>query len=315
MTNHEFPVTQYQELKKHGIKNGKRIFVGYNKDIKVKNKDINKSKRTTFFYVKQNFNNKNNELSESEVNKIICADSEEYLKTLPDNCIDLIFTSPPYNFGMEYETHDDSIVWNDYFKKMDAIITECVRVLKFGGRIAFNVQPLFSEYIPTHHIFSNMFMKHNLIWKAEIIWEKNNYNAKYTSWGSWKSPSSPYFKYTWEFVEVYCKGDLKKEGKSENSDITADEFKKWTVGKWSIAPERGMKLYNHPAMFPEELATRVIKMFSFINDVVLDPFNGAGTTTHIAHKLNRKYIGVDISKEYCKTAKRRITSKISDYYE
>ena len=120
-----------------------------------------------------------------------------------------------------------------------------VSVVKYSGRIIINVQPLFSDYIPSHHIISNFFMQNKMLWKGEILWEKNNYNCKYTAWGSWKSPSSPYLKYTWEFVETFCKGDLTKRGDKENIDITADEFKQWVVAKWSIAPERRMKEYGH----------------------------------------------------------------------
>ena len=106
-------------------------------------------------------------------------------------------------------------------------------------------------------------MREKLIWKGEILWEKNHYNCKFTAWGSWKSPSSPYLKYTWEFLEIFCKGDLKKSGDSKNADIDADSFKEWVSAKWSIAPERNMGKFKHPAMFPEELANRVLKLFSF----------------------------------------------------
>ena len=149
-------------------------------------------------------------------------------------------------------------------------------------------------------------MEKKLIWKGEILWEKHNYNCKYTAWGSWKSPGNPYLKYTWEFLEVFAKGDLKKEGSRENADITADEFKKWVVAKWSIAPETQMARFDHPAMFPEELVMRALKLFSFEGDVVLDPFNGAGTTCVAAKKLNRSYLGIDISQKYCETAERRL---------
>ena len=149
-------------------------------------------------------------------------------------------------------------------------------------------------------------MKRHLIWKGEVVWEKNNYNCKYTSWGSWKSPASPYLKYTWEFIEIFCKGDMKKTGTRDCIDITAEEFKSWVVAKWSISSERKMKAYGHPAMFPEELVSRCLKLFSYVNDIVLDPFNGAGTTTYVAKSLNRKYLGIDISKEYCKTAQMRL---------
>lgn len=257
-------------------------------------------------------NKKNNELPNEFINQIICGDSAEVLKKLPDNSVDLIFTSPPYNFGLDYDNYKDETKWEDYFKKLFEVFNECIRVLKYGGRIIVNVQPSFSDYIPTHHIISYFFIKNKLIWKGEIIWEKNNYNCKYTAWGSWKSPSNPYMKYTWEFLEVFCKGDLKHSGKTENADITAEEFKKWVYAKWNIAPERNMKDFGHPAMFPEKLVERTLKLFSFKNDVVLDPFNGVGTTTKVAKQLNRRFIGIDISEEYCKKAEERMR-KMGDY--
>jgi len=105
---------------------------------------------------------------------------------------------------------------------------------------------------------------------------------------------------------VFCKDKMKKEGLIENIDIDPDEFKKWTTAKWDVAPESKMQEYGHPAMFPEEIAKRLIKLFSFKEDLVLDPFNGAGTTTAVAWKLGRHYIGIDISEEYCNIAKQRL---------
>lgn len=99
---------------------------------------------------------------------------------------------------------------------------------------------------------------------------------------------------------------MKKEGLNENADITGDEFKQWVYAKWSIAPERKMKEFEHPAMFPEELARRAIKLFSFRNDVILDPFNGVGTTTKVAKETGRNYLGIDLSEEYCRKAEKRI---------
>ncbi len=292
-------------IKSFGLKGNKRVYVGYNKERKVKNrkeKEINRKTNEK----NDDFSKINNEIPTEFENKIICGDSLSVLKKLPDNCIDLIFTSPPYNFGLNYTSNRDDKNWDKYFQELFNVFKEGIRVLKFGGRFIVNIQPLFSDYIPSHHIISNFFIKNNLIWKGEILWEKNNYNCKYTSWGSWKSPSSPYLKYTWEFLEIFSKGTLKKEGLSENIDITADEFKKWVVAKWSIAPERRMKEFNHPAMFPEELVNRVLKLFSFRNDLILDPFNGVGTTTSIAKELGRRYLGIDISEEYCQKAEERI---------
>lgn len=291
----------------YGIKGSKRHFAGYNAERKVANRKEKEQNRGKHYYsYGNNFSKENVEIPKEFENKVICADSLELLKKLPDNCVDIIFTSPPYNFGLDYDSHNDTAMWDDYFDMLFKIFTECIRVLKYGGRFVVNVQPLYSDYIPAHHIISNFFIQNKMIWKGEIMWEKNNYNCKMCSYGSWKSPSSPYLKYTWEFVEVFCKGDLRKKGNSADADISVEEFKSWVVAKWSIAPERHMKEYGHPAMFPENLVERVLKLFSFQNDVVLDPFNGAGTTTAVAKKTGRRYLGIDISKEYCDTAESRL---------
>jgi DNA modification methylase len=248
------------------------------------------------------------------INRIICGDAQAALTHLPDESIDLIITSPPYNFGHAYagDPHDDTHDWNDYFEKLLGVWKECDRVLKPGGRIAVNVQPLFSDYIPTHHIISRQLADLGLLWKAEFLWEKNNYNAKFTAWGSWKSPSMPYIKYTWEFIEVFDKKTHKKTGKREDIDITAEEFKEWVKGRWSFPPETRMKDYDHPAMFPEELPRRLMKLFSYKNDIILDPFNGAGTTTLVAWKCGRRFIGIDNSRQYCDRALTRLGSVVCE---
>ena len=248
------------------------------------------------------------------INRILCTDALKALACLPDQSIDLIITSPPYNFGHEYaqDSTNDTHEWTSYFEKLLTVWRECERVLKTGGRIAVNIQPLFSDYVPTHHVISHQLASLGLLWKAEFLWEKNNYNAKYTAWGSWKSPSMPYIKYTWEFIEVFDKVTHKKEGRREDIDITGDEFKEWVLGKWSFPPEIRMKDYDHPAMFPEELPRRLMKLFSYKNDIVLDPFNGAGTTTLVAWKLRRRFIGIDISQQYCDTALQRLVTAVEN---
>ena len=292
------------------MRGGKKIYEGFNAERKVKNRKIKERKRLGYEAFTKEFPRENNELPEQYTNKILRGNSEQLLQKLPDNCIDIVVTSPPYNFGLDYSGHVDTDTWHAYFDKLFEVFDECIRVVKHGGRIVVNVSPLFSDYIPTHHIISKFFIDKGLIWKGEILWEKNNYNCKYTAWGSWSSPASPYLKYTWEFLEVFCKGDLKKCGSKENNDISDDEFKSWVNAKWSIAPEHKMKQYRHPAMFPEQLVMRALKLFSFRGDVVLDPFNGAGTTTLVAHKFGRKYLGIDCSNEYCKTAEQRIAENL-----
>ena len=301
-------IDEIENIKSYGLKGKKRMYFDYNKERKVTNRKAKEKNRGIYYYAQNNtFSKNNNQLDERLFNKIICADSEQYLKNLPDNCVDLVFTSPPYNFGLDYDnSENDSVHWDKYLEKLFAVFKECIRVTKYGGRIIINVQPLFSDYIPIHHMISDFFIKNKLIWKGEILWEKNNYNCKYTAWGSWKSPSNPYLKYTWEFLEVFCKGDLKHEGDSKKADIVGDEFKKWVYAKWSIAPERNMNDWGHPAMFPEKLVEQTLKLFSFENDVILDPFNGVGTTTKVAKQFNRRYIGIDLSTEYCKKAEERL---------
>ncbi len=302
-------VSAIEGVKSYGIANGKRNYVDYNKERKVKDRAKKVSSRSPYFYAQNHTHSEtNNDFPKKYTDKIVVGDSKDVLKNIPDNSVDLIFTSPPYNFGLEYAENQDAHYWEAYFEQLFSVFEECIRVTKYGGRIIVNVQPLFSDYIPSHHLISNFFIQKKLIWKGEVLWEKNNYNCKYTAWGSWKSPSNPYLKYTWEFLEIFCKGEMKKPGSKDDIDINAEEFKKWVVAKWSIAPERKMGEYGHPAMFPEELAERVLKLFSYRGDVVLDPFNGSGTTTTVAARTGRRYLGIDISEEYCKTAERRLES-------
>jgi DNA modification methylase len=241
------------------------------------------------------------------MNQIICSDALSALKQIKSGSVDLVLTSPPYNFDMNYDTHHDKSDSSNYLVELVKIFDECIRVLKSGGRLIINIQPNYKEYYPSHHTITSAMIERNMIWRGEIIWLKNNLK-KLTAWGSWKSPSCPYLSYPFEFIEVFSKDSLKHDGDKENIDITKEEFIEYVNGHWSIAPETRMKKFDHPAMFPEELAKRCIKLFSYKNDVVLDPFNGAGTTTYVANLLGRKYIGIDISEKYCSIAEERILS-------
>lgn len=239
-------------------------------------------------------------------------DCLERIKTLNDNSIDAIITSPPYNYDLQYSSYEDNQKWEDYFSWLDTLWKECFRVLKDGGRLMVNIQPNWAEYMPTHHIISQHILNIGFKWKSEILWEKNNYNCGYCTWGSWKSPAHPYMKYTWEFVEIFVKNDYKHYGDTQNIDITADEFKSWTTAKWSIAPEHRMKEFNHPAMFPEELPTRLLKLFTYKHDTILDPFMGTGTTGVCCVKNDRNFIGFELDDNYFITATNRIHKEIEN---
>ncbi len=296
-------------VRSYGVHGRKRLFVGYDDERKVVGRKDKERRRGKHFYANDHaFSEERRALPAEFEDAVVHGDSEAVLARLPDNCVDLIFTSPPYNFGLDYAGDADTRDWESYFAKLFRVFDECVRVLAFGGRVVVNVQPLFSDCIPSHHLVSRHFMRRRMIWKGEILWEKNNYNCKYTAWGSWKSPASPYLKYTWEFLEVFCKGSLRKPGAPEDADIDAESFKKWVVAKWAIAPEREMRKHGHPAMFPVELARRVLLLFSFRGDVVLDPFAGVGTTCVAARRTGRRYVGVDVSREYCDRAERRLAA-------
>ena len=172
-------------IKSYGLKGKKRLFVGYNNERKVKNRKAKEGQRQQVLNKKKTHSaGTNNPLPNQYENKIICTDSLEVMKNMPDNCIDLIFTSPPYNFGLEYTSNEDTHGWDRYFKQLFKIFNEGIRVLKHGGRFVVNIQPLFSDYVPSHHIVSKHFLDKGMLWKGEILWEKNNYNCKYTAWGS-----------------------------------------------------------------------------------------------------------------------------------
>ena len=237
--------------------------------------------------------------------QIICNDALTELKAIDDNSVDIVLTSPPYNFDMQYDEHDDKDDAHKYIDTLVNIFNECKRTLKDGGRLIVNIQPNYKEYFPSHHYLTTKLIDSGLIWRGEILWLKNNLK-KLTAWGSYKSPSCPYLNYPFEFIEVFSKKTIKHVGDKNNIDITKEEFIKYVNGHWSIAPETRMKEYNHPAMFPEELVKRCLKLFSYKNDIVVDPFNGVGTTTLVAHQLGRRYIGIDISESYCQIARERI---------
>ena len=239
------------------------------------------------------------------MNQIICNDALSALKDIDDNSVDVVLTSPPYNFDMEYDEHNDKDQNEIYIDTLIPIFSECKRTLRDGGRMIINIQPNYKDYFPSHHYITSRLIDEGLIWRGEVLWLKNNLK-KLTAWGSYKSPSSPYLNYPFEFVEIFSKKSIKHEGKKEDIDITKDEFIKYVNGHWSIAPETRMKDFDHPAMFPEELVKRCLKLFSYKNDLILDPFNGVGTTTLVSHQLGRRYIGIDISQKYCDIATDRI---------
>jgi len=241
---------------------------------------------------------------EFQWNKIICGDVLEELKKIPSNSIHLAITSPPYNVGKDYDNHNDKMDYKEYLDWLIKVWKETKRVLVPGGRFCLNIAPTgIKEFVPIHHDFSNQLRKLKMIFRTEIIWYKQTM-LKRTAWGSWKSPANPHIIPSWEYVLVFSKKQPDLNGTKEKADITTEEFKQFSDGFWKIPPER--KRNGHPAPFPEELIYRLIKFYSFKGDTILDMFGGTGTVSVVSHKNDRNFIHIDISKEYCNTAKERL---------
>ena len=239
-------------------------------------------------------------------NKVIEGDVLEVMKQIPDNSIHLAITSPPYNVGKDYDNHNDKMNYQEYLDWLNEVWKETQRILVPGGRFCLNIAPTgIKDFVPIHHDFTNQLRKLGMKFRTEIIWYKQTM-LKRTAWGSWKSPANPHIVPSWEYVLVFSKNGDRLQGNPKDADITAEEFKKFSDGFWEIQPERQRN--GHPAPFPEDLIYRLMKFYSYKDNVVLDMFGGTGTVAVVSHKNNRKFIHIDISKEYCKTAQNRLDS-------
>ncbi len=237
-------------------------------------------------------------------NKIIQGDVLKVMRQIPDNSIHLAITSPPYNVGKEYDNHNDKMDYQEYLNWLNDVWKETQRVLVPGGRFALNIAPTgIKDFVPIHHDFTNQLRKLEMKFRTEIIWYKQTM-LKRTAWGSWKSPANPHIVPSWEYILVFSKNGDKLYGDPKDADITAEEFKEFSDGFWEIQPERQRN--GHPAPFPEDLIYRLIKFYSYKGNVILDMFGGTGTVAVVSHKIDRKFIHIDISKEYCKTAENRL---------
>ena len=244
--------------------------------------------------------------------------NDDFLKTdlIKENSIDLIVTSPPYNVGIRYNTFQDSIPYKDYLKFSRRWLEKSYRLLKQDGRICLNI-PLDSSKKEKESGFNSIYAdivyvakEVGLKYFSTIIWNKGNI-SKRTAWGSWMSAKAPYIISPVEVIVILYKEKWKKIKKGK-SNIKKEEFIEWTNGLWSF-PGENRKNRDHPAPFPLELPKRCIKLFSFVEDTVLDPFLGSGTTLVASSLLNRKGIGVEIDRKYCGIAKRRVSSIITTY--
>ena len=237
--------------------------------------------------------------------RIICGDALETLRALPSELIHLAITSPPYNVGINYSGYADARRPEEYLDWLKRVWTELYRVLVPGGRFALNVAPTsIKNFLPLHHDLTTGLREHGFIMRTDIIWYKQTMGRR-TAWGSWRSPANPHIVPSWEYVLVFSKGSWRLEGDKEMIDIQAKEFQTISDGHWSIPPERQRR--GHPAPFPEELIERLVKFYSYRENVILDMFGGTGTVAAVARRLGRHYLHIDASSEYCQDALARVS--------
>lgn len=223
--------------------------------------------------------------------------------------IDLIVTSPPYNVGLEYNSTDDAQSYEEYLQFSRVWMSNCYKWSRSQARFCLNI-PLDKNKGGNRAVGSDLTrIAQECGWKYKfsIIWNEGNISRR-TAWGSWMSASAPIVISPVELIVVLYKDQWKKTSGTKVSDITRSEFLEWTNGIWTFNGESKKKI-GHPAPFPKELPLRCIKMFSYTDDVVFDPFAGSGTTLIVANNLNRRAVGIEIDEQYCKLSQKRIINE------
>ncbi|MEW6654788.1 MAG: site-specific DNA-methyltransferase [Bacteroidota bacterium] len=226
--------------------------------------------------------------------------------TFEKEFIDLIVTSPPYNVDIQYNSNKDDLTYEQYLEFSEKWMTNCFKWSKPQGRFLLNI-PLDKNKGGQKSVgadLTKIAQKIGWNYHSTIIWNEGNISRR-TAWGSWLSASAPFVIAPVELIVVLYKGDWKKTGGTKQSDISKADFMDWTNGLWTFNGE-SKKRIGHPAPFPIQLPHRGIKLFSFVRDVVFDPFAGSGTTLIAAANNNRIGIGLEIDKHYCEIAMQRI---------
>ena len=242
----------------------------------------------------------------NENNIVIINDDVLVTDQIVDHSVDLIVTSPPYNLDIKYGCYDDRLSYEEYLNFTREWLSRCYEWLKRDGRFCLNI-PLDKNKGGQQSVGADITTIAKQIgyqYHSTVVWNEGNISRR-TAWGSWKSASAPYVIAPVELIVILYKESWKKTSGSRESDIAREEFMEWTNGLWTFSGESKKKI-GHPAPFPIELPRRAIKLFSFVGDTVLDPFMGSGTTLLAAFQNNRKGIGVEIDREYCDLAKKRL---------
>jgi modification methylase len=236
------------------------------------------------------------------IDTVLCKSSEK-MDELPDSCIHLAVTSPPYNVG---KTYDKDLTLSEYEHLLRTVFAEVFRVLVPGGRVCVNVANLGRKpYIPLHsHVIENM-LDIGFLMRGEIIWNKGSSAGVSTAWGSWLSASNPSLRDTHEYILVFSKGSFARTAGSRHDTISKEEFLMYTKSVWEFPAESAIRV-RHPAPFPVELPYRCIQLYTFEGDYVLDPFCGVGSTCIATMKAGRHFVGYDTKQEYVDATFTRI---------
>lgn len=236
------------------------------------------------------------------LDRILLQDSRD-MGNIPDASVHLMVTSPPYNVSKEY---DEDLTMGEYAELLRDVFIETHRVLLPGGRVCINIANVGRKpYIPYHSLIINIMLEIGFLMRGEIIWDKNASAGTSTAWGSWKSASNPTLRDVHEYILIFSKDKFKRVRKGKENTITRDEFLEFTKSIWRF-PAESAKRVGHPAPFPFKLPYRCIQLFTFREEVVLDPFCGVGSTCVAAIKANRHFIGLDNYPEYVEKATKRI---------
>jgi len=244
------------------------------------------------------------------IDKIFCKSSEN-MEELPDNSVHLMVTSPPYNVGKEY---DEDFTLKEYLEFLARVWKEVHRVLIPGGRACINIANLGRKpYIPLHAFIVKDMLDLGFLMRGEIIWNKASTASPSTAWGSWLSAANPTLRDIHEYILVFSKGTFSRKNNSKRKNtISKEEFLDFTKSVWTFPAESARKV-GHPAPFPVELPYRLIQLYTFEREVVLDPFIGSGQAAIAAIKTKRHYVGYDVDEDYVKLAEKRISKFIMEF--